>query len=333
MEDASGTTTYGYDNRDRLLSKTNNWTGMPAVSLHYTYDKNGNVSNIWSSTSSGVNLVYNYDALSRLTNVLANGGAAAGYGFDLAGNLQTMRYGNVVTNQYQYDRLNRLTNLVCTNVNGMVANFYYQLGLTGNRTSLSESVNGASRTYQWQYDQLYRLTNENISTVGSVAYGLDAVGNRLSRSGGNAQNFTYNNNDWLTSDTYDSNGNTTASSNTNYVYDALNHLTSVNHGSSSIVFTYDGDGNRASKTVGGTTTWYLVDDRNPSGYVQVLEEHQGTTLSRVYNYGLGLISQRQMPSGTVSYYGCDGHGSTRFLTSTNGTVTDTYTYDPYGTEE
>jgi RHS repeat-associated protein len=33
----------------------------------------------------------------------------------------------------------------------------------------------------------------------------------------------------------------------------------------------------------------------------------------------------------VSYYGYDGHGSTRFLTSTNGAVTDTCTYDAYGT--
>jgi RHS repeat-associated protein len=85
-----------------------------------------------------------------------------------------------------------------------------------------------------------------------------------------------------------------------------------------------------SKTVSGTTTYYLVDDRNPSGYAQVLEEYQGTSLSRVYNYGLALISQRQVSSGTISYYGTDGHGSTRFLTVNSGAVTDTYTFDAYG---
>ena len=99
---------------------------------------------------------------------------------------------------------------------------------------------------------------------------------------------------------------------------------------------YDGDGNRVKKTVAatGVTTYYLVDDRNPSGYAQVLEEWTAaggaTNLSRVYNYGLALISQRQMPNGTVSYYGTDGHGSTRFLANTAGAVTDTYTYDAYG---
>jgi len=50
-------------------------------------------------------------SLNRLTNVLASGSAAASYSFDVAGNLQTMRYGNGVTNLYQYDLLNRLTNL------------------------------------------------------------------------------------------------------------------------------------------------------------------------------------------------------------------------------
>jgi len=39
-----------------------------------------------------------------------------------------------------------------------------------------------------------------------------------------------------------------------------------------VLITYDGDGNRVKKTVGGVTTYYLLDDRNPSGYVQVMEE-------------------------------------------------------------
>ena len=70
---------------------------------------------------------------------------------------------------------------------------------------------------------------------------------------------------------------------------------------------YDGDGNRVSKTVGGVTTCYLVDDRNPSGYPQVMEEYHiafvnnqwELLLNRVYNYGLALISQQQI--NTNSY--------------------------------
>jgi RHS repeat-associated protein len=87
------------------------------------------------------------------------------------------------------------------------------------------------------------------------------------------------------------------------------------------------------KNVGGAVTYYLVDDRNPSGYAQVLEEitaYAGTTnLTKVYAYGLDLISQEQ-PGVATNYYGHDGHGSVRYLTSISGGITDTYTYDAYG---
>src|SRR6266850_584425 len=95
---------------------------------------------------------------------------------------------------------------------------------------------------------------------------------------------------------------------------------------------YDGDGNRIKKTVGSTTTYYLLDDRNPSGYAQVLEEWTAsggvTNLSRVYNYGLQVISQRQ--SNTVYYFLFDGHGSTRLLADGSGTVQNAFAYDAYG---
>ena len=60
----------------------------------------------------------------------------------------------------------------------------------------------------------------------------------------------------------------------------MNHVINVNNGT--ILITYDGDGNRVSKTIAatGTTTYYLLDDRNPSGYVQVLEEYQSLNCKR-----------------------------------------------------
>src|SRR5262249_26572834 len=125
--------------------------------LNYTYDADGNISNIWSSsTTNGVNLVYNYDPLNRLTNVLANGNAAATYAYDSVGNLKAMRYGNGVTNQYQYDSLNRLTNLTWNLNVSMLANFSYLLGPTGNRLSLIETNGGTNRVYTWQYSRMLR---------------------------------------------------------------------------------------------------------------------------------------------------------------------------------
>ena len=77
-----------------------------------------------------------------------------------------------------------------------------------------------------------------------------------------------------------------------------------------------------------------LDDRNPSGYAQVLEEliPDGVNplkVTRVYSYGHDLISQQPV-AGAESYYGYDGHGNVRFLISAAGDITDTYTYDAFG---
>jgi hypothetical protein len=60
---------------------------------------------------------------------------------------------------------------------------------------------------------------------------------------------------------------------------------------------YDGDGNRASKTGSSGTTQYLVDEVNPTGYAQVVDELQSGTVSRTLFLGLELIDQsRPQPS-------------------------------------
>jgi len=58
-----------------------------------------------------------------------------------------------------------------------------------------------------------------------------------------------------------------------YAYDFENHL--VQKGGLTIV--YDGGGNRVAKTMPGGTTRFLVDQLNPTGYAQVVEELQSGT--------------------------------------------------------
>jgi hypothetical protein len=83
-----------------------------------------------------------------------------------------------------------------------------------------------------------------------------------------------------------------------------NHLTQ--HGGVTIV--YDGDGNRVSETVGGITTNYLVDNENPTGYAQVVDELKNGQVVRSYTWGHWLISATQPINSAwnTSYYGYDG---------------------------
>jgi YD repeat-containing protein len=112
-----------------------------------------------------------------------------------------------------------------------------------------------------------------------------------------------------------------------------NHLMSMSASGSSVSLLYDGDGNRVAKTVNSVTTRYLVDDLNPTGLPQVMDEVVGGAVERVYTYGLQRISEDQNVSNTWigSYYGYDGAGSVRQLTNSAGVVTDTYEYDAFQT--
>jgi len=74
-----------------------------------------------------------------------------------------------------------------------------------------------------------------------------------------------------------------------------------------------------------------VDDNNPTGYPQVVEEISGGVVQRTYTYGHALISQTQLSgTPTTRYYGDDGLGSVRLLTDASGTKTDSYDYDAFG---
>jgi RHS repeat-associated protein len=341
MTDASGVTSYGYDNRDRLRSKA-----TPQGTLTYSYDAAGNLETMNSSNTNGVSVTYGYDELNRLSTTTDNGKdtrpgtGSTGYSYDEVGNLSGYLYPNGVQTNYSYNTLNRLTSMSVSRTGTTLSSYVYTLGAAGNRESVTEA-NGRKAVYT--YDDLYRLKSETISldpvtaNNGAINYDYDRVGNRLSRTSSIAAvpttAHTFDNNDRLTSDGYDSNGNTIASSSNTYSFDFENRLTSMNNGQVQIV--YDGDGNRVAKTVGGVTTRYLVDDLNPTGYAQVVEElavvSGQSSVVRAYVYGNDLISQQQMIGGwAASFYGYDGHGSVRMLTDANGVVTDTYNYDAFG---
>jgi len=100
-----------------------------------------------------------------------------------------------------------------------------------------------------------------------------------------------------------------------------------------VFLTYDGDGNRVVENNGGVVTDYLIDNNNPTGYAQVVDELQNGAVTRSYSYGLERISQNWQPTTgnwQPAFYGYDGHGSVRFLTNSAGAVADTYDYDAFG---
>jgi RHS repeat-associated protein len=332
MSDASGVTNYTYDADDRLTAKQ-----TQQGTLAYAYDAAGNLVSVRSSNAEGVSINYAYDAANRLAAVTDNRLAAGAttYAYDANHNATAVAYPNGVTNSFAYDALNRPTN-VSASKSGVVASYAYTLGAAGHRLSVVEHT---GRAVGYSYDALHRLTGETVSgdpaASGSITYTYDAVGNRLTRDstvgGVGSTASAYDENNRLVGDAHDANGNTLASGGSAFAYDFENRLSSA--GGGAVRYVYDGDGNRVAKVEGGVTTRYLVDTNNPTGHAQVVEELRGGAVVRQYTYGHDLISQRQIVGGQwqESFYGYDGHGSVRYLTDAVGAVTDTYTYDAFGT--
>jgi RHS repeat-associated protein len=109
---------------------------------------------------------------------------------------------------------------------------------------------------------------------------------------------------------------------TTLTYNQANEMTGYG---TSVTYAYDGDGLRMSKAVGTVGTAFAW-DQVPSVPLLLVA---GTTY---YVYGVGStpIEQVDTTSGTASYLLCDQQGSTRLIANGTGSVTGTYTYNPYG---
>src|SRR5581483_11130195 len=110
--------------------------------------------------------------------------------------------------------------------------------------------------------------------------------------------------------TYDNNGQQTSEGTKTFTYNLAGQLTQVANGGSTLAsFTYDGNGNRLTKTASSVTTDYRWDENNDLPML-ALEQQGGSTL-RSYLYG-------------------DALGTTSAITKQTGATQWTYTYTPYG---
>jgi RHS repeat-associated protein len=176
----------------------------------------------------------------------------------------------------------------------------------------------------------------------------------FSSTGTQVTGYTYNANDQLVTETnvagsftnkYDANGSVTnrsSATETNlYSYNLEGKLASATikrmESGQPILQTnkyfYNSSGIRTRAEMTGSvnqTNIFLNDPQNLTGFSQVLEElpSVGVTPTASYTIGSQVISQKK--SGTNLYIMADGHGSTRLLTDTNGTISDRYSYDAYG---
>ena len=180
-------------------------------------------------------------------------GKTTKFGYDAAGRRVTLVRGNATRADADYNANGFLSLL---NGPGASTSFGYELAPSGKRLGITSG----GQTTSYGYDNAGRLLSESSPALPSIAYSLDAVGNRQTST-----NFayTYNASDWLqkvvgggqtTNYGYDANGAlTTVNSMPVNAYDFEGHLVT----SGTTHFSYDADGNRLSQTIGGVPTFYL----------------------------------------------------------------------------
>jgi len=160
--------------------------------------------------------------------------------------------------------------------------FEYAYDEVGNRTTYTVTL-GSTTVTTYTYDAANRLT-----AAGDVAYTWDARGNLV-----NDGTFTY-------------------------TYDAAGRLVGAQSITSTLVYTYNGDGLRVSRSANGTASTYAWDVADP--LPQMLSE--GASL---YVPGVGWWD-----GAAWTYILSDGLGSVRQLADAGGRVVQRYDYTPFG---
>ena len=296
------TTTYAYDPINRLTTVTDSQGGV----YTHSYDANGN--RVGLDYPSGVDTATTFDSLNRLTDLTTQSSVGAVLQsyvltLDPTGRRTRIDEADGTSRSYAYDGLYRLLQDRVTDGGGAVV---YQQDLVydpvGNRLSLTEDDGaGGVSTTNYTYDSRDRLLSED-----ATAYGWDANGNLLSKSGI-----------------------------AGYSWDSQSRLRLTTLADGTEVRTlYDPDGNRVRRELtppGGPTetTEYLVDPTGALSRVVVESNPAGDVLAS-YVWGDELLSLFRPATGERRYYHADAQGSVRLLTDATEAVTDSYTYTAFG---
>gem|GEM_PF-1470556 len=287
-----------FDKLNRLTEETS----AGATHVH-TLDKAGNRTTT-TYAGTGRHLTNTYDELNRLVACVekASVGASAqnitSYFYDLNGNVTRKVLPNGTATNSTFDALNRKLGEVTTKSGGgLVSSFDYSQPTggfasshdnAGNLLKIVEAYGDPSvkpRNVTNTYDRAYRLTREVAAETGgstvTTDYAYDAGNNRTGKivTGGSnpgTSTFVYG----TTADGYNS-----------------NQLKSVTKGASVTTFSYDANGNRTLKQVGGITTQsYSFDYEN-----RLIGLTDGTgTYGYTYDHRTRRVGRNESAAGGVN---------------------------------
>jgi RHS repeat-associated protein len=342
LTDGTGTTNWSHDALHRLSSES-----TARGTVQYTYTTDGNRATM-TLVGTGTT-TYSWNAAHRLTALTNPYNETTSFTHFADGRLHQVTNPNSTTASYTYTTRGFVYEINHRKSDNTLLNGYrYTYDASGNRLRQTELV--GTRYSDYFYDtaaQLTRFTERQIvgaqdprgqysddTAIQDDSYAYDPVGNRLSLT----DNLTSS----QTAYTYDDFNKLLAAGNVNYTYDADGNCTSValqgggttrtyswgyNNklkqitygGGGTNTFTYDGTGRRVTKTDSTGSYSFVYDGERIISDGQAVYTRAGDSR---------LISERR--GNSSQWHHSDGLTSTRTLTSSSQTTTDTFRYDVWG---
>ena len=323
--DVTGTTTYGYTDRNQENSKNVPGSATPSSAI---YDDAGN---IYSYNDAGGTVTYTYDPANQLWALAEPGGSCPAYGgsrpipnstrctaliVDPAGNRTAILYPSGEVVHYNHDAANRITSMDGTHLGAGGPFFSRTISYTTSPTAhvpnhdaaLVQSIT-ANQPGEFTYDDHNRLTNTGS---GGEAFTYDQAGNRRTAVVPGVTGTLYAGYDNASQQCWTGNtdGATTGPSTPQPSCPAL-------PGGNDVASTYDANGNQ---TNGGGVYTATYDTANRTTSIT----RAGATVNMTYA-GLGQ-TERTAATGTTFFNGLEG-----ITAQTSGGVTQYFTRDPNGT--
>ena len=290
-----------------------------------------------SMTQGSLTWSYSFDAGNRLSTTTSPYSEVTTNAFDSANRVTSVTSGDSSVAYYSYDAANRVTEVQHKTSGGTTLSDY-QYGY--DRVDCTSQTDTDGTVTDYVYDDADQLTSEvrdNTHSTGySISYTYDHNQNRLTKVLNSVTDrYSYDSQNKLTGITgsvtksygYDSNGNCTSvavgsggSPPTTYLtYDYENRVSGITYPSSATnSFSYNGNDLRIKKVDSSGTRNFITDGVSPA--VPVLRDGLAT-------FTPGLSERR---SSTSKFYHGDALGSTRSITDSSQSVTDTKRFDGFG---
>jgi len=312
-------TRFEYDDLNRQISRTDTMYRT----THYGYDAVGNMTE--TTNRNGQTRTFTFDALNRPVQEdwLVNGASIRtfNYGYDAVGNLITT---SDPSSRYTmaYDALRRVTTMDNNGTPGMPATIL-TLGYdaVGNQTSITDNVGVQVNAVYNSRDLITSMTwqgNGHINPA-RIDFAYNAIGERIETS------------------RYSNLAGTTRIGRSDYTYNVLGQLTSLNHRDASDTvfadydYSYDAARQLSSETINGITSNYQYDAtgqltniaKTGQSPVQYTYDNNGNRTGAGHFIG----QNNQMNSDGTFNYTYDNEGNLIHRVSISSGVADFYTYD------